>query len=113
MIYLASPYSHPDTRVRERRFRAACHAAAWLMRSGLTVYSPIAHGHPIALCGLPTDWPFWERHDRRLLEHCDQVIVLMLDAWQESKGVQAEIQIAAELGKPLRYLEPHRAVTGS
>ena len=28
MIYLASPYSHRDARVREARFDAACRAAA-------------------------------------------------------------------------------------
>ena len=33
-------------------------------------------------------------------------MVLMLDGWQESVGVQAEIQIARELGKQIRYLVP-------
>ena len=106
MIYLASPYSHSDAHVREQRFRAVCRAAARLMRNGDVVFSPIAHGHPIALHGLPTDWRFWERHDREQLARCDEVIVLMLDGWRDSEGVQAEIRIAAELGKPVRYLEP-------
>ncbi len=34
MIYLASPYSHPDVAVREARFHAACRAAAEFMRDG-------------------------------------------------------------------------------
>jgi len=105
MIYLAGPYSHPDSAIREQRFHAACVAAARLMRAGHFVYSPIAHGHPIAAHGLPTDWRFWEPHDRRFLEQCDEVVVLMIDGWRESRGVQAEIQIAGELGKPVRYLE--------
>ena len=106
MIYLASPYSHPDPAIREERFRAACRAAAQLMRIGNIVFSPIVHSHPIALHGLPTDWRFWERHDREHLVRCDEVVVLMLNGWQESEGVHAEIRIAAELGKPVRYLEP-------
>jgi nucleoside 2-deoxyribosyltransferase len=106
MIYLASPYSHPDAAVREQRFRSACQAAARLMRNGEVVFSPIAHGHPIALHGLPTDWRFWERHDREQLNRCDEVVVLTLDGWRESEGVQAEIRIAGELGKPVRYLMP-------
>ena len=106
MIYLASPYSHPNAIVRERRFRAACRVAARLIRAGLVVFSPVAHGHAIALCGLPTEWEFWERHDRRFLEICDEVVVLTLDGWRESTGVRAEIQIAEQLGKPVRYLEP-------
>jgi hypothetical protein len=43
MIYLASPYSHPDRAVREERFRGACRATAALLRSGHAVFSPIAH----------------------------------------------------------------------
>lgn len=106
MIYLASPYSHPDPAVREFRFREACRAAAKFMRCGQPVFSPIAHGHCICTYGLPTDWRFWEPFDRRQLERCDEVVVLMLDGWQESVGVQAEIRIAGEYGKPVRYVAP-------
>ena len=104
MIYLASPYSHPDPEVRKQRFRDVCIAAARLIRAEHVVFSPIAHGHPIAEHGLPTDWKYWERHDREQLEHCNKVVVLMLDGWRESVGVQAEIRIACELGKPVRYV---------
>jgi hypothetical protein len=106
MIYLASAYSHFDAAVCEQRFRAACQAAAHLMRAGHTVFSPIAHGHCIAQHGLPTDWRFWERFDCELLARCDEVLVLTLDGWRESAGVLAEVRIAGELGKPVRYLAP-------
>ena len=36
----------------------------------------------------------------------------MLPGWCESVGVQAEIQIARELGKPVRYLAPGLAPFG-
>jgi len=104
MIYLASPYSHPNPAIREQRFQAACRAAARLMRAGNLVFSPIAHGHSIAAHGLPTDWRFWERFDREQLARCDEVVVLTMDGWRESAGVQAEIRIAGELSKPVRYL---------
>ena len=106
MIYLASPYSHPDPVVREQRFHAACRAAAALLRAGGAVYSPIAHSHPLVEHGLPTDWAFWEPRNREHLERCDEVVVLMLDGWQASTGVAAEIQIAEGLGKPVRYVTP-------
>lgn len=106
MIYLASPYSHPDGAVREQRFRDACCVTARLMERGLTVFSPIVHGHPLVSHGLPTDWPFWERFDREHLRRCDELVVLTLDGWRESIGVTAEIRIAGELGKPVRYLVP-------
>jgi nucleoside 2-deoxyribosyltransferase len=110
MIYLASPYSHVDAVVREQRFRAACQATARLIAAGHIVFSPIVHGHPLVHHGLPTDWPFWERFDRDHLVRCDEAVVLMLDGWQESVGVAAEIRIAAELGKPVRYLAPDARV---
>jgi len=104
MIYLASPYSDPDVEVRERRFEAVCRAAAELIRSGKSVYSPIAHTHPICRHGLPGDWRFWQHHDRQHIEICDEVVVLMLDGWKQSEGVQAEISIARELGKPVTFM---------
>jgi nucleoside 2-deoxyribosyltransferase len=104
MIYLASPYTHSDGDVRRQRFDSACRAAATLISQGKTVFSPIAHSHAICAYGLPLDWRFWERHDRRYLEVCDEVVVLMLDGWRESVGVQAEIGIARELGKPVSFV---------
>lgn len=106
MIYLASPYSHPDATVRERRFREVCRAAACMLRAGHSVFSPIVHGHPLVAHGLLTDWGFWEPFDRRHIERCDEVVVLMLEGWEESVGVAAEVRIAGELGLPVRYLAP-------
>ena len=104
MIYLASPFSHPDAGVRQQRFEAACRAAAALIRQGKTVFAPIAHSYGICAHGIPHDWQFWQRHDRRYLEVCDEVVVLMLDGWQESVGIQAEVAIAREFGKPVTFL---------
>jgi hypothetical protein len=104
MIYLASPYTHPDPDVRQARFEAACRAAACLIRSGKTVFSPVAHSHAICRYGLPVDWRFWERHDRCYLEACDEVVVLMLDGWEKSVGVEAEVAIARFLGKPVSFV---------
>ncbi len=106
MIYLASPYSHPDPLVREARFDAACHATAEMLRAGHAVFSAIVHSHPLVRFGLPSDWKFWEQIDREHLKRCDEVVVLMLDGWRESRGVQAELRFAAELGKPVRYVIP-------
>ncbi len=105
VIYLASPYSDIDPDVREERYQAACRKAAALMREGGLVFSPIVHSHPLTFHGLPGDWGYWEQYDRRQLEHCDEVVVLALPGWKESKGVQAEIAIAKDLGKPVRYAD--------
>jgi len=106
MIYLCSPYSHPDPSVREARFDAACLATVELMRAGHVVFSPIVHGHPLVRFDLPIEWDYWERIDREHLRKCDEVVVLMLDGWRESRGVQAEIDLAIEMDLPIRYLPP-------
>lgn len=111
MIYLASPYSHHHAIVRELRFHDACLALANLFRAGIPAFSPIVQGHPLALQGLPTDWSFWERFDRDHIQRCDSLVVLVLDGWQESVGVAAEIRIAAELGRSIGYWDPTEPLT--
>jgi hypothetical protein len=106
MIYLASPYTHVDAAVRESRFDAACLATSTLMRAGLSVYAPIVHSHPLVRYGLPIEWEFWQAHDCEHLQRCDEVMVLTLDGWKTSRGVQAEIALAIELDLPIRYLSP-------
>jgi len=111
LIYLASPYSNADPAVEQARFDAVCQAAATLMRRGLLVFSPIAHSHAIARFGLPTDWAFWQRYDRAFLNRCRELWVLKLPGWESSVGVRAEIQIAREMGKPVRLIDPVALMT--
>ena len=107
LVYLASPYSHKDPAVRQRRFDAACKAAANLINQGVHVFSPIAHSHPIAQAGgLDTSWDFWQTYDRIMIEASDSVVVLMLEDWHKSLGVKSEIAIAEELGKIVEYMSP-------
>jgi hypothetical protein len=106
-VYLASPYSHPDPAVREARFDAVARNVAALMRSGVHLYSPITHTHPIAIRGdLPTDWSYWEGYDRVMIAAASELWVLMIDGWGESRGVAAEIAIAVAMHKPVRFVEP-------
>jgi len=106
LVYLACPYSHPNKRVRNKRFKAVNLAAGRLMAKGHMVFSPISHSHPISeVCKLPTDWAYWEEFDRAYIVHSNRLVVLTLDGWRESQGVQAEIKIATELGLPIEYME--------
>lgn len=107
MIYLCSAYTHSDPAVVEQRFEAACRATAALIRQGKIVLSPIVHSHPLCRFGLPGDWGFWQRQDITYLQACDEVVVLKLDGWQQSRGVQAEIAMARALGKPVSFIEPN------
>jgi hypothetical protein len=110
MIYLASPYSHPDPAVREQRYVAACKAAAMLMRNnpwGDIVFSPIAHSHGIAIHGgLGLDADTWWEINMAMLEQCDEMVVLTLDGWRESAGVLQEIAKAKRVPLLVKYMDP-------
>jgi hypothetical protein len=108
MIYLASPYSHPDPDVMLARFEAACRHAALLMRLGHIVFSPIAHSHPVALHGKldALSHSIWLAQDFWFIDHADEVRVLMLDGWRESRGITLEIERARNAGQLIIYDEP-------
>lgn len=103
--YLASPYTHPDENVRLHRFEAAKFAAAKILKENIAVFSPIAYSHPIAVSyELPTDWNFWQDQDESMIAALDIFMVLPLEGWQQSVGVQAELEIAKNLSKHVVYL---------
>lgn len=91
MIYIASPYSHRDASQREERYLALCSFCAEQARRGLIVYSPILHWHPTAVrWDLPTDWDFWAQQCLPMLEKADELWVLCLPGWLNSRGVTIE-----------------------
>lgn len=108
MIYLASPYSHSDSKVKAMRFRAACIAAGELIKQGLIVFSPIAHTHPIKmLSGLEGEWQQWKTFDEDIISRCEGLFVLKIDGWEESIGVQAEIEFAREQKIPVEHVRAY------
>ena len=107
MIYLASPYSHENYAVMERRFELTCAVVAAMVKRTFIIYSPIVHFHPVAeRHDLPRDFAFWERLNLGMLEKADQLFVLELDGWKTSKGVTAEIEAAKSLMLPILEVDP-------
>ena len=104
MIYLASPYSHEDPKVRKYRFIAARDQTVEMMKCGLVVFSPIAYSHQFTSYGIKIEWEHWEEFDKAILKICSELWVLTLDGWRASVGVQEEIKIAEAFKKPIRYV---------
>lgn len=106
LTYLACPYSHKDRYMMVARHLLVNRFAAKLMAEGHFVFSPISHTHPIAdEKGLPRGWQFWECYDKTMIGCCDDLLVLTLPGWETSTGVQAEIQIAQDMGIPIDYAQ--------
>lgn len=106
-VYLASPFTHPDSQVRRERYIKACAHAARLMLDGQAVFAPIPHSYSIEdhfpqLEG----FDFWMHQDLPILHHAAKLIVLKLDGWDKSKGVAREMEYAKENGIPVEFMEP-------
>lgn len=99
MIYLASPYSHPDPAVRRGRFILAAQTASLLTEycSHAFVYSPITHGHAMhENRELPESWDFWRPRCRAAVMQSREVAFLIIDGWWESVGMATEYQWARD-----------------
>lgn len=107
LSYLATPYTNFPGGL-QAAFRIAAKLTAALIRSGVNVYSPIAHTHPAAVYGGldPLDHAIWMKFDEVMMERCDTLIVAHLTTWERSKGVAHEIAFFERAGKPIFDLNP-------
>lgn len=107
ILYLACPYSHPDPAVREYRYSTVNRVAALLMKSNIVVFSPLSHSVTIArhIPETEMDHQFWLFQDLPLLRLVDEVLIVGLEGWTESRGVKAELFEAMALGKPVTQIE--------
>ena len=110
LIYLASPYSkYPEG--RQKAFEEVCAKTAELMQIGYKVFSPIAHSHPIEQYGkIPSSvgtHDFWLRQDFAILDMSDELWVYKMPGWEDSYGVNAEIERAKDLDIPVKYISYH------
>lgn len=107
VIYVASPYTNYPLGHHAAAYDAA-RATAALMRKGLRAVSPVAHSHAVATVGGLdlVDGDFWQRQDAPLVDAASACVVVMLDGWMTSQGVQHEIGVFRAAGKPVVFVEP-------
>jgi len=104
--YLASPYSHKDPDVMQTRFWCAVETSAELIRDGRNIFSPIAHSHEMGLIlGDSCNHDLWLRVDLAMLAKAKKLVVLRLEGWEQSFGVQQEIALAEALHIPIEYID--------
>lgn len=103
MIYVASPYTHPDPAVREYRYRQAMSYVHMQTMQGVArIFSPIQYTHEMAhIHAMPKEFEFWQQWCLRWLDIAEELHVIKLTGWEESAGIRAEIQHARRLGLPI------------
>lgn len=106
MIYLASPYTHPQPHIMQSRYVQTVHAVANLIAQGIHIYSPIVHFHMVAMMrDLPKDFSFWMDLSYKMIDRADSVAVLKLEGWEQSIGILQETEYAVRKGLPVTYYE--------
>lgn len=100
-IFLACPYSHADANVVEDRFKKCNTVAATIVESGHVVFSQVSMSHPInlALSGRTSAGTLWAPIDAFFMEGLDELIVVDLPGWEQSGGIQREIEFFKTRGR--------------
>ena len=105
MIYIASPYSDDDPAIRQHRFEQARDCVLFHTKKGTLALSPIMYFHQLAVDNdLALDADSWWLLNRQLMDACDELHVLKMDGWQDSLGVQKEIEYALRTSMYVEYI---------
>jgi nucleoside 2-deoxyribosyltransferase len=107
LVYLASPYTQYELGLSQA-FRDIAKIAGALISRGVSVYSPIAHCHPIAVYGgvHPAAHEIWMKIDTKMMAACDALCIARLPGWDKSAGVAMEALEFFSQKKPIYHLEP-------
>jgi len=116
--YLACPYTHDSPAVEEHRATAATRLATWLTERYVTVFSPLTQSKEMVEQGardgisLPTEYDFWQKHDRAFVSLSSALVILALEGWAQSTGVTDEIHTALDNSLPVFLAIPHPPESG-
>lgn len=96
LIYLGSPYTHADNKIRKKRAEIVSKAAMYFIENGVMVYCPIAESIELAKHSTFTNttWEFWREKDLTILNLCKELYICSIDGWKDSIGLRAEIKYA-------------------
>jgi hypothetical protein len=103
LVYLASPYAHPSAAVREARLEAVRYLCGQMVNQGRIVMSPLVYLGELAYKGVHPPQG-WYAFDLQLLARCDEMLVLQLPGWEDSRGVLVEIAGAQTKGMPIHLM---------
>ena len=80
-----------------------------LMEQGRLVVCPVVMNHDAisALIERAADPGsiYWRALELKLAAACDELVVLMLPGWDESRGVAREIALFTDMDKPISFID--------
>lgn len=107
LVYLASPYSKYPWGLDEA-CRDICKISGRFILQNISIFSPIAHTHPIAMAaGIdPLDYDIWIPADKPFVDMCEAMVVVQMSGWDTSYGVTGEIEEFEKAKKPIFSYNP-------
>lgn len=106
LIYVAIPYKHENAEIMLERYNISTRVAAMLIDAFADVVpvAPITYTHVLnEFVDRDVDW---YNFDIALLFCCDILLVITIDGWKESYGVQYEIEKAKAANMHIIYADP-------
>lgn len=105
MIFIASPYGHDDRDVIRKRIAINAKYCGYLLKKGSIPVSPVMFGSKVLeFVNLPSEFTFWDKLSFAYLKTCNELHVLHLDGWLQSRGVKEEIVFAKENNIPIKHI---------
>ena len=114
--YVASPYAHDDEIVVEKRAFKACEITAELINNNkdTVVFSPIAYTHHLYKKYDADPEMGWYVFDLEFMhaffdykgKENFKLVILMIEGWNESDGVNLETAYAVNMDIPILYYCP-------
>lgn len=98
LVYIAAPYAHESELVMQVRYEIINRVCTKIiLDQRCSIFSPISHGHMINLKVSKEDSGFdkrgyWMDMDFKILRNCSNMFVLMMEGWEQSKGILEEIK---------------------
>lgn len=109
--YISNPYNGTEEQ-KHHRAQVAAKVCGSLLKRGIHAWSPIVHNH--AMMETFNEFTLEERRnimlpfDFSLLNESKGMIVLTIEGWKESYGVNAEIEFCKKSDIPIYYLDPEK-----
>ena len=105
MIYLAAPYSNPDPKLVQARMEQIYDVMGEFMKQDRHVLTPLFMHEVAVRHELDGTYDYWEKYCLDILKRCDEMIVLCLPGWTESRGVKGEMEFCRRNGIPITFME--------
>lgn len=107
IVYVAAPYSNVNNKEQLMDTIAKVCGKYMIDNPGEYTITGLVHHYACQhYSEIGTDWNFWKNFCVDFLRRCDKLLVIQVEGWDASFGVQEEIRIATELKLPIIYIKP-------